>query len=229
MTLDQMVGAIQNNIGAGLKETYNFPYSREQIWDQISNLRSDIIYKLSKTGKLNPTNFAQTPSTFNIELIPGPYPHTSYDEAGNEVPGVVIPKLAQTFDNKALVYFGPSDMSLNMTMYYTMDAADMHKYNRVIGNRPYAVIGNAQTAEGDLPVYLFNLGPTPFKYITVRAIFDDPVRVIEEFDELYAGEVEFPAPLGIQEMIIDMLADKYITYYRKLAHPNESNDQTDKH
>ncbi len=229
MTLDQIVSAIQNNIGAGLKEVGNYPYSKEQLWDEISNLRSQLIYKLSQTGKLNPADFAQTPID-NFEIVPSPYPNTAYAESGNPVMTTSIPKLAQTFTGEdSIIYFGPMDMSLNMLVYTKPEEANTHKYSRVIKNRPYAVIGQSQDFAGDVPVYLFNLGPAPFKYVTVRAIFDDPVKVMEDKDGVYAGEAEFPAPLGVQENIIDILSDKYITYYRKLAHPNEPNDQTDKH
>jgi len=228
MTLDQIVAAIQNNVGVGLKEVWNYPYSREQLWDEISNIRSQTIYNLSKRDKLDPADFAQTPKD-NFEIVPGPYPTTAFNETGYDAYTTYIPKLAQTLAGNPIVYLGPADMSLNMIVYTTIEQANSHKYSRVIKNRPYAVIGVSQNGEGDLPVYLFNLGPAPFRYLTVRAVFDDPVKVLEEKDGVYAGEQEFPAPLGVQENIIDVLSDKYITYYRKLAHPNEPNDQTDKH
>ena len=229
MTLDQIVAAIQNNVGVGLKEVWNYPYSVEQLWDEISNLRSQIIYDLSKKGKLNPADFAQTPQD-NLNLKPSPYPDTAVPEVGSPTMRTTMPKLAQVRSgSNNIVYLGPTDMSLNITVYENPDKANSHKYSRAIKNRPYAVIGASQNGLGDVPVYLFNLGPAPFKYVTVRAVFDDPVKVMEENDGVYAGEQEFPAPLGVQEMIIDSLSDKYITYYRKLAHPNEPNDQTDKH
>ena len=229
MTLDQLIGAIQNNIGAGLKEVGNYPYSLEQIKDEISNTRSQIVYSLSKLGKLDAKDFAQTPEN-SFEVVPAQFSGTDFMEEGVSVATIYIPRLTQTAAGVSpIVYLGPMDMSLNMIVYFDYNKANSHKYSRIIKNLPYAMIGAVQNDTGDLPVHLFNLGPMPFKYATVRAIFDDPIKVMEENDGVYAGEVEFPAPLGVQEMIIDQLSDKYITYYRKLAHPNEPNDQTDKH
>jgi len=223
-----MVSAIQNNIGAGLKEVGNYPYSQLQLRDEIGTNRGQLIYKLSESGKLNINDFAQSPAT-NYLLEPSAYPNSVPMEAGTSTYTINIPKLAQMVGTNPVAQLGPADMSLNVTVYTDYDDALSHKYTRVIKNRPYAVVGVSQDGEGNVPVYFFNLGATPFKQVTIRAVFDDPIKLMEEKDGIYAGEAEFPAPLGIQEMIIDILSDKYITYYRKLAHPNEPNDQTDKH
>ncbi|MCK5019134.1 MAG: hypothetical protein KAS32_18885 [Candidatus Peribacteraceae bacterium] len=225
MTLEQIASAIRNNVGNGLKEVGNFTYSIEQIKDEISNVRSQLILEGSKAGSLNHAFFSQRRE--NLDLAPGLFPEEGFDESNNTVLTVMIPKLAMTKDDSSVLYIGPADMSLNLKVYYDFDHLKSHKYTRVLKNRPHAFIDSAQDSDGDVPVFIFNNSPVPFKVITVRAIFDDPVRILEE-DGIFSDDEEFPAPLAIQETIIDRLTIKYINYYKKLNHPNEPNDQTDK-
>ena len=225
MTLEQIAGAIRNNIGNGLKEVSNFAYSLEQIRDEISNVRSQLILENSKAGVLNHAYFSQRRE--NLPLENAIFPEEGYDESNKNVLKVMIPKLAMTVDNSAVLYLGPPDMSLNLKIYYDYNNVKMHKFTRTLKNRPYAFIDLSQDSEGDVPVFVFNNSPTPFRRITTRAIHDDPVRILEE-DGIFADDEEFPAPLAIQELIIDRITSKYIAYYRRLNHPNEPNDQTDK-
>jgi hypothetical protein len=225
MTLEEMASAIRSNIGTGLKEVGNYIYSIDQIKDEISNARSSLIYQLSAKGSLNPSYFAQTRT--NLELNVGIFPEEGIVESNNPVFITRIPKLAMTKDNSSILYLGPVDMSLNIHTYYSLTDLTSHRYSRVIKYRPYAFIDLAQDSNGDVPVYITNIDPVPFKYITVRAIFDDPVRILQE-DGYYIDNEEFPAPLAIQDAIIDLLSKKYIQYYKNMNRPNEFNDQTDK-
>ena len=225
MTLEEIASSIRNNIGNGLKEVSNFSYSLEQIKDEISNVRSQLILENSKAGVLNHSYFSQRRE--NLSLENSVFPEEGYSESNQNVLKVMIPKLAMTRDNSAVLYVGPSDMSLNLKIYYDYNHVKTHKYTRVLKNRPYAFIDLAQDSDGDVPLFVFNNSPTPFRKVTVRALFDDPVRILEE-DGIFADDEEFPAPLAVQELIIDRITSKYITYYKKLNHPNEPNDQTDK-
>lgn len=225
MTLEDMASAIRNNIGNGLKEVSNFSYSLEQIKEEISNTRSQIILENSKAGTLNHSYFSQRRE--NLVLENSVFPEEGFEESNQNVLKVMIPKLAMTGDNSSILYLGPGDMSLNVKVYYDFNQVKMHKFSRVIKNRPYAFIDLAHDSDGDVPVFVFNNSPVPFRLITVRAIFDDPVRILEE-DGIFADSEEFPAPLAVQEMIIDRITNKYIVYYKNLNHPNEPNDQTDK-
>jgi len=225
MTLEEMASAIRSNVGTGLKETGNYVYSIDQIKDEISNTRSSMILQLSQQGTINPSYFAQKRE--NLELKAGIFPEEGLIESNNPVFITRIPKLAMTRNNSSVLYLGPMDMSLNIHTYFTLTDLQSHRYTRVIKNRPYSFIDLAQDINGDVPVYMTNLGPAPFKYITVRAIFDDPVRILQE-DGYYIDDEEFPAPLAIQEAIIDQISKKYVDYYKAMTRANEQNDQTDK-
>ena len=224
MTLEDMTSAIRTNVGTGLKEVSNYPFSLEQIKDEISNMRSSIIYQLSSRGQLNPSYFSQ--SRKNIELSVSTFPEEGVLESSDAVFFAKIPKLAMTKDNSSVLYLGPTDMSLNLKTYYSFNALKTHQYSRVIKNRPYAFIDLSQDDNGFVPVYITNIGPFIFKNITIRAIFDDPVKILQE-DGYFVDTEEFPAPLTVQEMIVDSISKKYITYYRSLSTPNKPNDQTD--
>ena len=225
MTLEEMASAIRSNVGIGLKEVGNYIYSIDQIKDEISNARSLIILQDSEKGILNPSYFSQTVD--KIELLPGVFPNTGVIESNNPVLTAKIPKLAMTKDNSSILYLGPMDMSINVKMYYSLNSLKAHKYNRTIKNRPFGFVDLSQDVDGNVPVYLSNLGPAPFKYITLRAILDDPVKLLQD-DGFYIDDEEFPAPLAIQSMIIELLSNRFIKYYKVPMRANEFNDQTDK-
>jgi len=225
MTLDQMVSLIMSDVGSGLKEVGNYPYTVDLVKAEISAARSDLIMQLSDSGKLNRQHLAQRID--NIELDFDKFPVQGFVDSEQPVLTAQIPKLAMTADNKAIIYMGPPDMSLNLKTYFDINDLKSHKYSRVIKNRPHAFIDQAQDYEGDFQVYLFNLGPAPFRYLTIHAIFDDPVRIMQS-DGYYIDDDEFPAPLAMQRMIIRDVVNRIRALYREYGGQNEPNDQTDK-
>lgn len=225
MTLDEMASALRSNVGTGLKEVGNFNYSIEQAKDEISNMRSLIIMQDSIKGILNPEYFAQ--KITNIPLTVGVFPEEGLIESNSPVLIAKIPKLAMTADNSSILYLGPMDMSLNIKRYYSYDDVKMHRYNRTIKNRPFALVDNVHNDEGDISVYITGIGPSPFKFLGFRGIVDDPVALLQS-DGYFVDQEEFPAPLAVQALIIDQLTAKYMNYYKRYNRPNEYNDQTDK-
>ena len=226
MTLDEMTSAIRSNVGTGLKEVGNYVYSLEQIKDEISTMRSLMIMQDSEKGILNKEFFAQ--KITNIpKLTSSIFPEEGLIESNQPVLMTRIPKLAMTADNSSILYLGPKDMSLNIKTYFSYDDVRMHKYTRTIKNRPFAFVDNVHNDDGDIPVYIANTGPASFQYITLRAIVDDPVRLLQS-DGYYVDSEEFPAPLAVQALIIKQLSDQYIEYYKRVLRANEINDQTDK-
>jgi len=225
MTLEAIASTIRNNVESGLKGVTNVVYSLDQIKHEISNFRSRLIFEYSQKRKLDHYPFSQKRENIKLEI--GTFPEEGVIESNNNVFVAKIPKLAMTADNSAILYLGPPDMSLNINLYYTLISLDSHKYTRTIKNRPYGFIDQAQDRDGYYTVYISNIGPAAFKYITVRALFDDPVKIMQE-DGWYIDDEEFPAPLAVQDMIIEQLTKKYLTYYKQLSQVNESNDQTDK-
>lgn len=226
MTLDEIVSVVRSNVGAGLKEVGNYTFSLDQLKHEASNIRSLLILQDSEKGILNKEYFAQ--KITNVDpLTLGIFPEEGLIESNSPALITKIPKLAMTKDNSSLLYLGPKDMSLNVLTYYSYNSVKTHQYSRVLKNRPFALIDNAHDADGNVTVYFGNLGPSPFKFITVRGIFDDPVKILQS-DGYYVDNEEFPAPLAVQNLIIDELTKRYLIYYRQQSGTNEFNDQTDK-
>jgi len=225
MTLEEISSAIRSNVGSGLKEVGNYTFSIEQIKDEVSNMRSQMIMEYSIKGVLNRSYFAQ--KIENIKLEVNTFPEEAMIETNSPILLARIPKLAMTKDNSSILYLGPTDMSLNIKLYFSLNDLHIHKYTRTLKNRPYGFVDLVHNDAGDIPVYLTNLGPNPFKRITFRGIIDDPVKLLQK-DGFYIDDEEFPAPLVIQELIIDQLSAKYLKYFKQYSSPNEPNDQTDK-
>jgi hypothetical protein len=228
MTIDQMVSMIMSDIGSGLKEVGNYPYTFDLIKAKINSARSTIIHQLSKTGELNRDAFAQ--KYINQELKYDTFPYTGFNESERAALYMKVPKLTMTADNSSIIYLGPPDMSLNISTYYDVDSLKSHRYSRVIKNRPYSFVDPVIEADGTTTIYFFNLGPTPFKFATIYAIFDDPMKVIDETEggDGFVNDQEFPAPQSIQEAIIDQIVERVRALYREYGGQNEPNDQTDK-
>jgi hypothetical protein len=223
MTLNEMASAIRSNIGSGLKEVSNFAYPIDQIKDECGNVRNAILLEDTQGIVLNPEFFAQRIDNIDIDLVR--FPFGGYSNSPGLVPHIKIPRIAMTRDNSAILFLGPPDQSIFFKVYYDYMHHN-HKFSRVVGRRPYAYADLAHDSDGLIDIYLFNLGPTGLKKISTRAIFADPVGILES-DGLFGEDEEFPAPSAIQEMIIDRVSAKYIQYYKQLNHPYQANTQTD--
>lgn len=224
MTINEIASAIRNNLGNGLKEVPNHAYSIEQLREEVSNERNLIILEESKKGTLNTRYFTQKYD--NLELNLATFPYEGYSATHGPVPHIRIPKLAMVQNGSAFEYIGPPDMNKNFKVYTDFTFAN-HKYSRVIGKLPYVYVDLAHNADGYNNVYFFNLNNTGLKYISVRAIFSDPVRILDE-DGYFGEDEEFPAPSSVQEMIIDRITNKWVKWYKQLNHPYQPNTQTDK-
>ena len=223
MTLEEMASAIRNNVGGGLREVYNHAYSITQLEDEISNMRGQLILENSQTGILKPAFFLQKIDNLELKLVR--FPYGGYSNSPDRVLHTEIPKLAPTSDNTAISFFGPPDFNLDIKRYFD-DSFNSHKYSRVIKKRPYVYIDLSINGEGKHDSYFFNIEGNNLRTASIRAIFDNPVKLMEE-QGLFAHEEEFPAPLAIQEMIVDRLTAKYVEYYRKMNQGYQPNTETD--
>ncbi len=219
-----MAAAIRNNIGPGLKEVDDFIYSVEQIKDEISTERNAIILEQSKAGILNLDHFAQQVDNIDIDLRIFPL---NSGHPSKRVPHIKIPRPIMTTDNSAIVYLGPADISMDFVKYY--DASfNIHRYNRVTGNRPYCYIDLSGDGEGNVDVYIFGIESSMLSKMAVREVMDNPTKVLQDAG-FFADDEEFPVPGAIQSMIIDRITRKYILYYKQMTHPNEANTNTEKY
>jgi hypothetical protein len=223
MTLNEIASAIRNNVGNGLKEVSNYAYPLDQIKDEIGNVRNQILLEDPQKTILNPEFFAQRIDNIAIDLVR--FPFGGYSNTPGLVPHIKIPRLAMTKDDSSIIFLGPPDQSMFLKIYYDFMHHN-HVYSRVIGRRPYAYIDLAHDTSGQLDGYLFNLGPNGLRFVSIRAIFADPVGILEA-DGLFGVDEEFPAPSAVQEMIIDRITQKYVQYYKQLNHPYQPNTQTD--
>lgn len=224
MTLQEIASAIRNNVGGGLREVYNHAYSIKQIEDEINNTRNLLIMESStQGGTLNLEYFMQKMDNLKLDLVR--FPYEGYSNSPDRIPHVKIPKLVSTPNNTSLTYFGPPDFSLDFTKYYD-SSFNTHRYNRVIGKRPFIFIDLAIDAESNHDVYLFNAEGNNLKEVSVRGMFSDPIALLT-MQGIFAEDVEFPAPLEIQEMIIDRITAKYVEYYRKMNQGYQPNTETD--
>lgn len=223
MTLEEMASAIRNNIGNGLKEVDDFAYSLQQIKEEIGNVRNQIILEDSKTGVLNPEYFAQRQDNLKLEMVR--FPYGGHSSTYDVVPHVKIPKIAMTTDHSAIIYLGPPDFTLDIKRYYD-HSFNTHSYSRVIGNRPYAFVDPAHDANGYNDVYIFGLTNAAMREVSIRAIFADPVAILEA-DGVFGEDEEFPAPAAVQQLIIKRITEDYVRYYKQLNHPYQPNTNTD--
>lgn len=218
-----MASAIRSNIGSGLREVSNFAYPIDQIKAECGNERNAIILEDPQKLVVNAEYFAQRIDNIPLDLVR--FPFGGYSNSPSLVPHFKIPKLAMTKDNSSVLFLGPPDQSLFLKVYYDYMHHN-HKYSRVIGRRPYAYIDLAHDSDGNLDGYIFNLGPTGLKVISTRAIFADPVKILEA-DGLFGVDEEFPAPEAVQRTIIQRITDNYIKYYKQLNPSYQPNTQTD--
>lgn len=228
MTIEQIASLIRSNISNGLKEVGNYQYPIEGIMDEVSNVRSSIIENITKGDKtsirlsgasLDINNYAQL-----IPNIPVEMKTFGVSGQGELVAHCRIWKLAETFDNKGLIYFGTPDMSLNFKTYFDIDGLNSHKYSRVISNRPFVYIESAHDYEGMMDAWVFNL-PPGVTSVTDKSVKADPVKILNS-DGIFGNDEEFPAPAATQDKIIHILSERYIRYYRQLNHPSDSNTGT---
>lgn len=223
MTLNEMSSAIRSNIGSGLKEVSNFAYPVDQIKDEIGNVRNVILLEDPMNNVMNPEFFAQRLDKIPIDLVR--FPFGGYSNSPGLVPHIKMPRVVMTRDLSSVLFLGPPDQSFFFKIYYDIMHHN-HKYSRVIGRQPYAYLDLAHDINGLIDVYLFNMGPTGLKFLATRAIFEDPVGILES-DGLFGNDEEFPAPTAVQEMIIDRITAKYVQYYKQLNRTYEPNAQID--
>ena len=126
--------------------------------------------------------------------------------------------------NSAVSFFGPPDMSLDIKRYFD-DSFNSHRYSRIIKDRPFVYI-DLSIVNGEHDSYFFNIEGNNLKTASIKGIFDDPMKLMED-QGIFAHEEEFPAPLATQELIIDKLTAKYVEYYRKMNQGYQPNTQTD--
>jgi len=229
MTHMEIASSIRNRVADGLSGNINDQaFSIDQLYDEIDLARADFINKYTGTTKLNTTYLLQNIDRLNLQCLPFANAEccAAYCEGADCVPGVEIPTLSATYDNSAIEYLGIENKQEKLLVYY--DTSDMynHQFRIRTKHKPFAWVDTSMNSHGKMTIYFFNLGIyNPLQWISIRAVFNHPSEV-RSLDPDYLQK-EYPAPLHMQNAIIDTLTEKYIRYFRTLNLIPVPNTQTD--
>jgi len=226
MTLEEMASAARNNIGSGLNESADFTYSVHQIYDELSNAWNTIIYKMSQSNQRYDMKHFTMPR-YDIPLKVADLPHEIGRAGYTGVLSAEIPKVAMLHTTPGISFIGPPDMLESYYVYTDPKEIKSHRYSRVIKNRPFVFLDLTQKPNGQNDIYVFNLQEIGLEILTMYFIAADPVGIMT--NDGYVGiQEEFPAPLNVQQMMIDTVVEKFIRYYRSLNPGVSPDSQTDK-
>tara|TARA_R110000765_G_scaffold214255_2_gene319326 strand:+ start:13 stop:702 length:690 start_codon:yes stop_codon:yes gene_type:complete len=226
MTHNELASTIRNRVADGLSGNIaDQAFSVEQLMAEIDLTRADIINKREQTAKLDSKYLMQ-----KIDIIPIVCKPMSedciYQEPGGDIPSINVPKIMPTFGDDAIEYLGTVNMQERFSVYYHPDDIQHHKVRVRTAHRPFAWVDLAPNKEDMMTIWFFNFGKfNPLKFMKIRAIFEHPTRVGTLDPSIF--DAEYPAPLHVQNTIVDTLTEKYVRYYRQLNIPSLPNQQTD--
>jgi hypothetical protein len=128
--------------------------------------------------------------------------------------------------NRAISYIGPMDNTMNLKVY-SGTGYMYHKYRiSPAKERPYIWINTSNNADGYYNVYFFNMDMLDgLKFVSIDALFENPYELLSM---PYANQFtnnEFFAPAIVQDQIIEMITNRYVTNYRQLHAPPTPNVQ----
>jgi len=228
MTLNEMSSSIRNRVADGLSGNIsNQAFSTEQLNDEIDLQRSDFINQYVTSGlKLNPNYLYQTIDGLELKCI-----NLDDNSDCNYLPdsktmAMKIPAIAATSMDSAVEYFGLNNKQNSFIVYYTTSQIQNHKRRVRTKLKPFIWIDTTLDQNGFMTAYLMNSSSyNELKYMSIRAIFEHPSRVLNSNANF--GDTEYPAPGHIQNKIIDALTEKYVRYYRQLNILSTPNTQSD--
>jgi len=226
MTHNEMASAIRNRVADGLDGNLNNQaFSLGQLREEIDLMRADFAHKYAQTNKLDPKFLVQDIDANKLEC------QNLSDDCiikgyGENVPTIEIPKLLPLYGEQALQYVGLMNMQESFAVYFDPQDIRNHKYRIKTKHRPFVWVDTAVNNNDMMVLRFFNWGSwDPLKWVRVRGIFEHPMRVnIENPTHL---DMEYPAPLHMQNSILDALTEKYVRYFRQLNTPKVPNTQSD--
>ena len=228
MTSTEIASAIRNRVSDGLSGNINNQaYSLEQLLEEIDLARADFAHKYANQGvKLNPKHLVQQIDTLRIECR-NLSDDCAIKEPCGDVPSIKIPKLMSLVNERDIVqYLGLVNMQEDFAVYFHPDDIQNHRVRIRTRARPFVWVDLATDASGNQTIWFFNMGPfNPLQIVKLRAVFAQPTRV--NLDDPNHLEKEYPAPLHMQNAIIDALTEKYVRYYRQMNIPPIPNQQND--
>jgi len=228
MTHNELASAIRNRVSDGLSGNINNQaYSIEQLVEEIDLMRADFTHKYATQGiKLDPKHLIQEIDILKIEGR-NLSDDCAIQEPCGDVPSIKIPRLMSMVNEGDIIqYLGLVNMQEDFSVYFHPDDIKNHKVRIRTRKRPFAWVDLAVDHNDKQTIWFFNMGPfDPLKFVKLRAVFEQPTRVnIESPNHL---DMEYPAPLHMQNAIVDALTEKYVRYYRQMNIPPIPNQQND--
>ena len=228
MTHNELASTIRNRVADGLSgNIVDQAFSLEQLLEEIDLQRADFVHKYAESNKLDIKYLVQELSAVEIVCRDILTTDPCFDlVSGDNVPSIKIPKLLSIFGDKAIQYVGLTNMQENFAVYFSPEDIQNHQVRIRTKHRPFIWVDTAPDVNDDLTLWFFNFGSyNPLKYIKVRGVFEHPTRV--NVNNPLNLDNEYPAPLHMQNSIVDALTEKYVRYYRQLNIPPIPNTQSD--
>jgi hypothetical protein len=226
MTHNEIASTIRNRVADGLSGNISDQaFSLEQLKDEIDLVRADLAHKYVTNFKLDHKYLVQEIDVLQI-ICRNLSEDCQIQEPCGELPSIKIPKIMPTFGDKSIEYLGLINMQESFQVYYDVEDIKNHRVKIKTRHRPFAWVDLAPDHNDMHTIYFFNLGKyNSLKFVKLRGIFEHPGRVNN--DKPSPFDVEYPAPLYMQNMIVDIITEKYVNFFRKLNIPSLPNQQTD--
>lgn len=216
-TEEHIVSAVRNNLEAGLKTTANYTFSLEQIRQVVYIERLSIIEQMKRASAL--FDYEEALQEINcIETDCKDFGLCSKIDTRQPSLHFVLPRYAH------LDYLGLATQQQPFKVY-TDHSSAYNKYREPrLAERTYVRIRHHK---GENHGFIFN-SPTPnLKYISARAIFENP-REVNKYDccTYNPRESHFPLPDYMMNQIIDNVTAKWAQYMYRFAYSKADINQT---
>lgn len=230
MTTNELVDSIRNSVTSGLQGVGNHNLSSKLVLKDAIALRNELIKKKELNGILNVDSFVQTIDAILLDNKPMSNHQTihsikTYKHC--EIPRLV---LGQISDN--IVHIGDIDKSDSIPFQLGKNYKSF-KYRPVSGSSPFIWISTSPNENDNFDCWFISSEYfRPLKYLSITAIFEDPIAV-DEIKKLGAkigvgpnqkDSREFPAPEECQSQIIKELTSRYVQLFIKRNTPVMAQD-----
>lgn len=221
-SLEQIASAIYNHIAAGLKATGNEPYQIEQIKDEIIVERNALLKIEEMANRVNGSLMRSLLQSIECVEVDCDYlalccEVDTYDKALH----FKIPTLASFIDHP-LKYVGPVNRSEAWAIVWG-STWKTQKYSKYTKDKTYVWIHPKR--EGIYQHgFIFNPPTEDLKYISVDALFENPLDLVEYECCVDIEETAANIPNWMVSAIIDKIQSRFASNFYRLNY--KRNDQT---
>lgn len=204
-TLDAIAWAVKNNLEAGLKGNMNYSFSIEQLKAEVIAERNAIVKQLKQSGLAEAESLYQEINC--IELDCKDFGLCCEIDTRQPTFHFVVPYF------NAHNYTGLATQHKPFNIYSPGNNTFIYNKYRssFTNNKPFVVYRNH---EGQMHGFIFNPPTYNLKYISVRAVFENPLEVNNYSCCVYNPETDrFPAPDFIINQIITQMVGRWSSWY----------------